>query len=82
MLGIYFMLLLSSADFFQNKLFLNILSETLSEFQTVWIQNRTVLSVQPVWNGYQLATKVADLNCAFALRNKKRSAKNIVSLNA
>ena len=52
-----------SADFFQNYLFQNILSETLSECQTVWIQIRTDLSVliwfQTVCKGYQFDTKIA-----------------------
>ena len=40
------MLLLPSADFFQNYLFKKIISGTLSEWQTVWIQIRTdILSV-------------------------------------
>ena len=38
---VIFMLLLSSATLFQNYLFQKILSETLSECQTVWIQTRT-----------------------------------------
>ena len=44
-------LLLSSADFFQNYFFQKILSGTLSECQTVWIQT--------VCKGYQQTTKVA-----------------------
>ena len=53
---------LSSADFFQNYLFQKILSGTLSECQTVWIQVRTdILSVliwvQTVCKGYQQTTK-------------------------
>ena len=56
------MLLLSSTDYFQNKLFQN-LSGTLLECQTVWIQIRTdVLSVlilvQTVFQGYQKMTKL------------------------
>ena len=56
------MFLLSSADFFQNQLFLKILSGT-SECQTVWIQIRTdilsvLLWVQTVCKGYQQTTKV------------------------
>ena len=40
MLGNFFMLLLSSADFFQNDFFKkNLLTDTPSEFQTVWIQS-------------------------------------------
>ena len=58
------MLLLSSADFFQNKLFQKIISGTLSECQRVWIQIRTdILSVliwiQTVCNSYQQMIKVA-----------------------
>ena len=64
MLGNFFMLLLSSADFFQNQLFQKILSGALIECQTVWIQIRTdILSVliwvQTVCKGYQQMTKVA-----------------------
>ena len=60
------MLLLTSADFFQNIFFQKILSGTLSECQTVWIQIRTdILSVliwvQAVCKGYQKTTKV-DVN--------------------
>ena len=56
------MLLLSSADFFQNQFFQQILSGTLSECQTVWIQIRTdILSVliwvQTVCKCYQQITK-------------------------
>ena len=58
------MLLMSSADFFQNEPFRKILSGTLSECETVWIQIRTdILSVlmwvQTVCKGYQQTTKVA-----------------------
>ena len=73
------MLLLSSADFFQYKIFLykikkdpvpinfKILSGTLSECQTVWIQIRTnILSlliwVQTVCKCYQKTTKAAAVN--------------------
>ena len=54
----------SSADFFQNLLFQKIISGTLTECQTVWIQIRTdILSVliwvQTVCKGYQQTTKVA-----------------------
>ena len=62
--GYFFMLLLSSADFFQNKLFQNILSGTLSECQIVWIQIRTdrmsvLIWVQTVCKGYQQTIEVA-----------------------
>ena len=58
------MLFLSSADFFQNEGFQEILSGIQSECQTVWIQIRTdILSVliwvQTVCKGYQQMTKVA-----------------------
>ena len=57
------MFLLSFADFFQNRRFQKILSGTLSECQTVWIQIRTdILSVliwfQTVCKAYQQTTKV------------------------
>ena len=56
--------LLSSAAFFQNQPFQKILSGSLSECQTVWIQIRPdILSgliwIQPVRKGYQQTTKVA-----------------------
>ena len=62
--GYVFMPLLSSDDFFQNKLSQKIISGTLSECQTVWIQIRTVVLsvliwVQTVCKGYQQTTKVA-----------------------
>ena len=55
------MLLLLSADLFQNLLFEKILSKTLS---TVWIQMRTdrksvLIWVKTVCKGYQLTTNVA-----------------------
>ena len=58
------MLLLSSADFFQSCLLKKILSGTLSECQTGWIQVRTdvllvLIWVQTVCKGYQQTTKVA-----------------------
>ena len=57
------MLLLSSADFFQNQLFWKNLSEISSECQTVWIQIRPdILSgliwVQTVCKSYQQTTLV------------------------
>ena len=57
------MLLLSSADFIQKEKNKNILSGTLSEYLTVWIQTMSdVLSVliwvQTVYKGYQQTTKV------------------------
>ena len=62
MLGKFFMLLLSSADFLQNKLFQKILSGTLTECQTVWIQTTDTTSVltwaQTVCKGYQQTTEV------------------------
>ena len=45
------MLLLSSADFFQNELFRKILSGTLSESVLIWVQT--------VCKGYQQMTKGA-----------------------
>ena len=59
--GYFFMLLLSSANFFQSELFPKILSGTLPECQTVWIQIKTdILSVmiwvQTVCKGYQQTT--------------------------
>ena len=59
-----FMLLLSSADFFHNWLFQNILLGTLSEYFTVRIQIRPdILSgliwVQSVCKGYQQMKKFA-----------------------
>ena len=64
MLGNISFFLLSSADFFQKYSFKKILSGTLSECQTVWIQIRTdILSVliwvQNVCEGYQQTTKIA-----------------------
>ena len=62
--GELFMIFLWSADFFfQNKHFQKILSGTLSECQTVWIQTRMdILSVltwvQTVCKGYQQTKKV------------------------
>ena len=59
------MSLLPSADFFQNQFFKKIiLSETLSECQTVWIQIRTnivsvLIWVQTVCKDRQQITKVA-----------------------
>ena len=45
--------------FFQNKPFQNILSETLSERQTDWIQIRTDLSGSKLFaKGYQQTTNV------------------------
>ena len=51
--------------FFQKHFFLKILSGTLSEYQTVWIQIRTdilwiLIWVQTVRKGYQKMTKVVD----------------------
>ena len=56
------MLLLLAADFFQNSIFEIILSETLSECQTVWIQIRTdigsvLIWVQTVCKALQQATR-------------------------
>ena len=64
MLGKFFMLLWSSADFFQSKLFQIILSGTPSEYQNVWTKIRTdILSVliwvQTVCKDHQQTTKVA-----------------------
>ena len=58
------MLFLSSADFFQSLLFQKILSGTLSECGTVWIQIRSdsllvLIWVQTICKGYQQTTKVA-----------------------
>ena len=58
------MLLLSSADFFQNEPFQKILLGTLFKCQTVWIQIRTdtlsvLIWVQTVCKGYQQTSKVA-----------------------
>ena len=59
-INLFFILLLSSADFFQNKLFQKILSGTLSVCHTVWIQILSVLIwVQTVCKGYQQTTKVS-----------------------
>ena len=65
---------LSSANFFQNYFFQKILSGTLSEWQTVWIQIRTdILSVliwvQTVCKGYQQTTLVAASKLIF-MENK------------
>ena len=62
MLGNFAILL--SADIFQNLVFQKVLSGTLSECKTVWIQIRTdVMSVlfwvQMVCKGYKQTTKVA-----------------------
>ena len=64
MLGSFPSLFLSSADIFQNELFQKILSETLSECQTVWIQIRPdrmsgLVLVQTVCQNYQQTTKFA-----------------------
>ena len=61
LLGNFARLFLSSADFFENQLFRNILSGIPSECQTVWIQIRPdILSgliwVQTVCKGYQQMT--------------------------
>ena len=58
------MLMLSSADFFQNLLFQKKISGSLSECQMVWIQIRTnilavLIWVQTVCEGNQQTTKVA-----------------------
>ena len=55
------MLFLSSADLFQNELFLKILSVIPSDFQTVWIQIRPnfllgLILVQTVCRSYQQTT--------------------------
>ena len=55
MLGTFSHFFLSSADFFQNQLFQAILSETQSEYQTIWIQIRTDF----ICKGYQQTTKFA-----------------------
>ena len=60
----FFILLLSSADFFQHSIFPKIISGTLSECQTVWIQIRTdatsvLIWIQTVCKCYQQTTKVA-----------------------
>ena len=57
----YWVIFLSTADFFQNQLFQKILSRIPSERQTVWTQIRPdVLSgliwVQTVCKGYQQTT--------------------------
>ena len=44
-----FLCFLSSADFFQNKLFQKILSGTLSESQTGWIQIRPYILSDLIW---------------------------------
>ena len=54
---------LSSADFFQNHLFQNILSGISPECQAVWIQIRPdilsgLICIQTVCNGYQQTTLV------------------------
>ena len=55
-----FFSILSSADFFQNELFQNILSGTLSECQTVWTQIKinVTCSVGPDQFGFKLFAKV------------------------
>ena len=68
------MLLLSSADFFQNQLFQKILSGTLSECQTVWIQIRTdivsvLIWVQTVCKSYQQTTLVSKELIQYLLSN-------------
>ena len=50
--------------FFQNLLFQKVLSGTLSQCQTVWIQIKTVILLILIWiqtvcKGYQQTTKVA-----------------------
>ena len=63
--GIFFMLFCRLLIFFQNQLFLKILSGILTESQTVWIQIRLhILSglvlVQTVCKGYQQTTLVGN----------------------
>ena len=62
--GYFFIFLLLSADCFQNLLIQKVLSGTLSECQTVWIQIRAnilwvLIWVQAVCKGYQQKTKNA-----------------------
>ena len=47
--GYFFMRLWTSADFYQNKLSQKVLSGTLSECQTVWIQIRTDKTSVLIW---------------------------------
>ena len=60
---VIFHVFLSSADFFQNQLFLKILSGVPSECQTVWILIRPnflsgLILVQTVCKGYQQTTLI------------------------
>ena len=62
-------MVLSSADFFQNKLFQNFLTGTPSdsECQTAWIQIRNdrtsvLIWVQTVFKGYHQGIKIATRN--------------------
>ena len=71
--GDFFILFLTSADFFQDQLFQKILSGIQSECQTDWIQIRPdllsgLIWVQSVFQGYQQMTLVGhDLKEAFLL---------------
>ena len=62
--------------FFQNQIFQNILSGTLSECQTVWIQIRTnimlvLIWVQTVCKGYQQTTKSSCYNSKESIKEAK-----------
>ena len=62
MLGIFFMILLSSADFFLNYFFFKYLLEMPSECQTFWIQIRHNILLGLIWDqivckGYQQKTR-------------------------
>ena len=52
----YFFIFLSSADFFQNKLFRKLLSGLLSECKPFWIQVISLIWVQTVCKVYQQTT--------------------------
>ena len=69
-MGIFFFAFLSSADFFQNKIFPKILSGIPSECQTDWIQIRPdilsgLIRVQTVCKNYQQTTLVGRVNVSF-----------------
>ena len=66
------MFLLSSADFFSKLTFQKILSGTLSESQTVWIQIRTdILSLGLSCSGLKLFAKVISRQQKLPLERKE-----------
>ena len=73
------MLLLSSADFFQNELFSKNLSGTLAVSQMVWIQIRAdimsvLIWVQTVCKGYQqmIKSQLASFDLVLLNHNERK----------